>query len=172
VLAWIYFGLTNPTESDSSSQKEEENSSNNNDVGVRYKSIEYILSSVRFSFPMLQANPNGNLTRMVSMLSMEFIGTFMIAWCLALSSNAQPGERAIAVGAAVVSMVYAGGAVSGAHYSPGVTLAVYLRGLLEEHRVMRAVDAGLYVGTQVSSEIGQGRIGQSRDAMLCYARIG
>src|SRR5665213_4614871 len=34
----------------------------------------------------------------------------------------------LAIGAALMIMVYAGGHVSGAHYNPAVTLAVWLRG--------------------------------------------
>jgi aquaporin Z len=34
----------------------------------------------------------------------------------------------LAIGAALMVMVYAGGHVSGAHYNPAVTLAVHLRG--------------------------------------------
>ena len=61
----------------------------------------------------------------------------------------------LAIGAALMVMVYAGGHVSGAHYNPAVTLAVYLRGrcpltdipgyMLAQ--VVGAVLAALVVGT-------------------------
>lgn len=52
----------------------------------------------------------------------EFIGTFFLVLTIALS-----GEP-LAIGAALMVMVFAGGHISGAHYNPAVTLAVLLRG--------------------------------------------
>lgn len=111
VLAWQFFRLTNPSEVEESRPG-----------SIRQKSVEFIMS--RMSFPLSPDNPNGNTARLVSMLSMEFVGTFMIAWALALSGNAEGGDRAIAIGAAVTAMVYTGGAVSGGHYNPCITVGV------------------------------------------------
>ena len=111
MFAWLYFRLTNPSEIEDS-----------NGTGNRHKSIDVLLS--RMSFPMSQENPFGNATRLLSMICMEFVGSFMITWCTALSINADPSDQAIVVGAAVTGMVYSGGAVSGAHYNPAVTLGV------------------------------------------------
>ena len=52
----------------------------------------------------------------------EFIGTFFLVLTIAVS-----GEP-LAIGAALMVMVFAGGHISGAHYNPAVTLAVLLRG--------------------------------------------
>ena len=60
----------------------------------------------------------------------EFIGTFFLVLTVGVTVI-HPGAGAlapIAIGAALMVMVYAGGHVSGAHYNPAVTLAVYLRG--------------------------------------------
>lgn len=94
-------------------------------------------------------NPDGNITRMLSMMIMEFIGTFMLTYIVALTVNAGVVGGMIAVGAILLSMVYAGGAVSGGHYNPCVTLAVYLRGLQEVPQGMMARDALLYVTVQL-----------------------
>ncbi|HEY1306954.1 MAG TPA: aquaporin [Vicinamibacterales bacterium] len=60
----------------------------------------------------------------------EFIGTFFLVLTVG-ATVIHPGAGAlapIAIGSALMVMVYAGGHVSGAHYNPAVTLAVYLRG--------------------------------------------
>jgi aquaporin Z len=60
----------------------------------------------------------------------EFIGTFFLVFTIGMTVIA-PGAgnfAPLAIGAALMVMVYAGGHVSGAHYNPAVTLAVWLRG--------------------------------------------
>jgi len=52
----------------------------------------------------------------------EFIGTFFLVLTVGLTGNP------LAIGAALMVMIYAGGHISGAHYNPAVTLAVLLRG--------------------------------------------
>ncbi|MGA2232540.1 MAG: aquaporin [Tepidisphaeraceae bacterium] len=60
----------------------------------------------------------------------EFIGTFFLVMTVGMCVIA-PGAGALAplaIGSALMIMVYAGGHVSGGHYNPAVTLAVWLRG--------------------------------------------
>src|SRR5476649_1297781 len=60
----------------------------------------------------------------------EFIGTFFLVLTIGMSVI-DPGAGALAplaIGSALMIMVYAGGHVSGGHYNPAVTLAVWLRG--------------------------------------------
>jgi len=60
----------------------------------------------------------------------EFIGTFFLVLTVGMTVVA-PGAGAlapVAIGSALMIMVYAGGHVSGGHYNPAVTLAVWLRG--------------------------------------------
>ena len=48
----------------------------------------------------------------------EFIGTFFLVLTIGLAG----GENApIAIGSALMVMIYAGGHISGAHYNPAVT---------------------------------------------------
>jgi aquaporin Z len=55
----------------------------------------------------------------------EFIGAFFLVLTIGTAS----GPLApLAIGAILMTMVFAGGHVSGAHYNPAVTLAVCLRG--------------------------------------------
>ncbi len=60
----------------------------------------------------------------------EAIGTFFLVLTVA-SVVIEPGAGAmapLAIGSALMVMVYAGGHVSGGHYNPAVTLGVFLRG--------------------------------------------
>lgn len=99
---------------------------------------------------MAHHNPEGNLTRLAAMLCQEFIGSFFWSWTYALQINAGEFGGIFAVGCMITSMSYAGGAVSGAHYNPAVTLGVYLRGLFEEVPLMRAIDVLQYCAVQIA----------------------
>jgi aquaporin Z len=60
----------------------------------------------------------------------ELIGAFFLVLVIGLTVI-EPGERTVpslAIGAMLMVMVYAGGHVSGGHYNPAVTLAMWLRG--------------------------------------------
>ena len=55
----------------------------------------------------------------------EFIGTFFLVFTVGLAS----GPLApLAIGSVLMVMIFAGGHVSGGHFNPAVTLAVWLRG--------------------------------------------
>jgi aquaporin Z len=64
-------------------------------------------------------------------LVVEFIGTFFLVFtvCTATSPKTGVGTLApLAIGAALMVMVFAGGHVSGGHYNPAVSTAVLVRG--------------------------------------------
>ncbi len=69
--------------------------------------------------------------------TVEFIGTFF--WILTMGMVfIEPGAgqfAPLAVGMIVMVMVYAGQAISGAHFNPAITLAVWLRGRLEASEI-------------------------------------
>ncbi|MFN0159067.1 MAG: MIP/aquaporin family protein [Bacteroidota bacterium] len=71
-------------------------------------------------------------------LLVEFIGTFFLVLVIGLTVIA-PGAGAlapVAIGAVLMVMVYAGGPISGAHYNPAVTLAVWMRGKAETKTIL------------------------------------
>ncbi len=79
----------------------------------------------------------------------ELIGTFFLVFVIGLTGTA-PGAgimAPIAIGAILMVMVYAGGPISGGHYNPAVTLAVWLRGKCE------AKDVPSYMGAQLFGAI-------------------
>ncbi len=62
--------------------------------------------------------------------AVEFIGTFFFVLTVGLTVI-DPGAgiaAPLAIGSVLMVMVYAGGHISGGHYNPAVTLAVWLRG--------------------------------------------
>ena len=60
----------------------------------------------------------------------EFIGTFFLLLTVGCSVIIGGGGviAPLAIGSALMVMIYAGGHISGGHYNPAVTLGVYLRG--------------------------------------------
>ena len=58
----------------------------------------------------------------------EFIGTFFLVFTVVCAVLSAQALGAIAIGSALMVMVYAGGHISGGHFNPAVTLAVLLRG--------------------------------------------
>ena len=78
----------------------------------------------------------------------EFIGTFFLVFtvgCTVIPGT--PGVIApLAIGAALMVMIFAGGHVSGAHYNPAVTLAVFLRGRCEPKDVVPYMVAQVAAG--------------------------
>ncbi len=60
----------------------------------------------------------------------ELIGTFFLVFTIG-NVVIEPGAGALAplaIGSVLMVMIFAGGHISGAHYNPAVTLAVFLRG--------------------------------------------
>ena len=76
----------------------------------------------------------------------EFIGTFFLVLTIGLTVIGAGATviAPLAIGAALMVMVYAGGHISGGHYNPAVTLGVLIRGKV------KAVDAVPYILAQLA----------------------
>ncbi|HEX2160977.1 MAG TPA: aquaporin [Thermoleophilaceae bacterium] len=81
-------------------------------------------------------------------LVVEFIGTFFLVLTVGLAV-ANAGDLApLAIGAVLMVMVFAGGHVSGAHFNPAISTAVYLRG-----KMTSTQEYGAYVVTQLVAAV-------------------
>ena len=58
----------------------------------------------------------------------ELIGTFIFLFTIAAAVLSASSLAPLAIGSALMIMVYAGGHISGGHYNPAVTLAALVRG--------------------------------------------
>ena len=98
-----------------------------------------------------------------SKLIAEFIGTFFLALtiCTAAVHGSAAGDYApfaapFAIAATLMVMIYAVGHISGAHFNPAVTVAVWLRGACEKSDVVPYISVQALAGALaaiVSQEI-------------------
>lgn len=65
----------------------------------------------------------------------EFIGTFGLVFTVGCTVMGGVPLAPLAIGAALMVFVFAGGHISGAHYNPAVTLGVFLRGKMPQEDV-------------------------------------
>jgi aquaporin Z len=74
----------------------------------------------------------------------EFIGTFFLVFTICNAVLAKADLAPLAIGVVLAAMIFAGGHISGAHYNPAVTVAVFLRGRLP------VGDIAPYFGAQIA----------------------
>ena len=67
----------------------------------------------------------------------ELIGTFFLALTVGIAAvlGAAGPLAPLAIGSILMIMIYAGGHISGGHFNPAVTLAVFIRGRCEARDV-------------------------------------
>src|SRR5271157_2094414 len=79
-------------------------------------------------------------------LAVEFIGMFLFIFTVGMATESANKSGAVlaplAIGSVLMVLVFAGGHVSGGHYNPAVSTAVFLRGKL------KANEYGAYIVTQ------------------------
>jgi aquaporin Z len=80
----------------------------------------------------------------------EFIGTFFLVFIICLAVARGTDIAWLAIGAGLMVMVYMGGPVSGAHYNPAVSIALWLS------RKMPASDLLPYFGAQFAGAVAAG----------------
>jgi aquaporin Z len=80
-------------------------------------------------------------------LGVEFIGTFFLVFTVGMAVATAGRLAPLAIGAVLMVMVFAGGHVSGGHYNPAVSTAVFLRGKMAPNEYVP------YMVTQVLAAI-------------------
>jgi len=90
----------------------------------------------------------------------EFIGTFFLVLTVCLTVTTAAPMAPLAIGCALMIMVYMGGHISGGHYNPAVSLAVYLRGKLPMADVLPYMLAQI-VGALVAALVAQIMLGET-----------
>lgn len=83
----------------------------------------------------------------------ETIGTFVLVFTIGASSLAGSPIAPVAIGAALMAMIYAGGHISGAHYNPAVTLAVLVRGRITAREAVGYVAAQIVGGLVAAAAV-------------------
>jgi aquaporin Z len=69
-------------------------------------------------------------------MTVEFIGTFFLVFTIGMAVTHAEGYAPLAIGSALMVMVFAGGHISGGHFNPAVSLAVQLRGKLASNELI------------------------------------
>ncbi|CAJ1334017.1 unnamed protein product [Effrenium voratum] len=85
-----------------------------------------------------------------TVLVSEFLGTYMLVLTVGLNVLSQSQAAAFSIAAALTSMVYALGDVSGAHFNPAVTVAILASGRCPE---LTPQKAGAFAGVQVAGGV-------------------
>ena len=97
----------------------------------------------------------------------EFIGTFVLV--LVIGCTVVPGIAGViaplAIGGALMVMVYAGGHISGAHYNPAVTFAIFMRGRIGANEMIPYWIAQVAGAAAAASAVGYLRAGAETTAM-------
>ncbi|MGN6161240.1 MAG: MIP/aquaporin family protein [Marmoricola sp.] len=61
----------------------------------------------------------------------EAIGTFFLVFTIVLAVAQNAALAPLAIGAALMVMIFAGGHISGGHFNPAVSLAIFIRGRID-----------------------------------------
>jgi aquaporin Z len=83
----------------------------------------------------------------------EFVGTLFFVLSIGLVATPNHPLAPLIIGTALMVVVFMGGHVSGAHYNPAVSLAVFLRGKLPSSDLLPYIAAqvlGAFVGAYLS----------------------
>lgn len=83
----------------------------------------------------------------------ELVGTFFLVFAVGMAAVLGTAAAPLAIGSMLMVMVYMGGHVSGAHYNPAVSVAVFLRGKLDAGDLLPYVLAQLGGGVLAATAV-------------------
>jgi len=106
--------------------------------------IGAVLAAVLFR--VVRPEEFGGEKGLVAALASEFLGTFMLVVTVGLNVMGRTPDGAFSIAASLMSMIYALGDVSGAHFNPAVTVAILASGRAPD---LTPAKAGQYIGAQV-----------------------
>ncbi|HEY0945353.1 MAG TPA: aquaporin [Opitutaceae bacterium] len=99
----------------------------------------------------------------------EFIGTFFLVFTVGMSVRGGADLAPLAIGAVLMVMIFAGGHISGGHFNPAVTLAVFLRGKCPARDVVpywiSQFIAGALAALLVTTVLGKPTLGAANHAV-------
>jgi aquaporin Z len=90
----------------------------------------------------------------------EFIGTFFLVLTIALVVASGTPMAPLAIGTALMVMVYMGGHISGAHFNPAVSVAILMRGAMPSKSFVPYVLSQL-AGATLAAYVGRMITGQT-----------
>lgn len=97
--------------------------------------------------------------------AVEAVGTFFLCSSIALQSDTNPDPLvSLAIGLSLAVMIYAFGHISGGHFNPAVTLAVFIRGGIDYLSALSYVVAqlvGAFLSAAIQKEIFRAVVSQN-----------
>mmetsp|Transcript_59992 Transcript_59992/g.124118 ORF Transcript_59992/g.124118 Transcript_59992/m.124118 type:complete len:456 (-) Transcript_59992:174-1541(-) len=101
-------------------------------------------------FKVVRPEDFGGEKSQATELVSEFLGTYMLVLTVGLNVLGSSKAAAFSIAASLTSMIYALGDVSGAHFNPAVTMAIFASGRCPE---LTPAKAGTYAGVQIAGGI-------------------
>lgn len=83
----------------------------------------------------------------------EVIGTFFLVFTVVMTVSQNAALAPLAIGASLMVMIFAGGHISGGHFNPAVSLAIFIRGRMSANDLIGYWIAQL-VGGAIAAGIG------------------
>mmetsp|Transcript_153000 Transcript_153000/g.490844 ORF Transcript_153000/g.490844 Transcript_153000/m.490844 type:complete len:446 (-) Transcript_153000:58-1395(-) len=102
------------------------------------------------AFKLVRPDEAGGEVTPATALISEFIGTFFLVLTVGLNVMGESHAGAFSIAASLMCMIYALGDVSGAHFNPAVTLAIFASGRCPDLTPPRM---GMYMGSQIAGGI-------------------
>ena len=101
-------------------------------------------------FKVVRPEDFGGEKSQITELVSEFLGTYMLVLTVGLNVLGKSKAAAFSIAAGLTSMIYATGDVSGAHFNPAVTVAIFASGRCPE---LTPAKAGTYAAVQIAAGI-------------------